>query len=123
MGLFTRRPKEAPEMVTSSGNADDDALLQQIAAHSKQRSRPRHWVHYLYCGDEVAARLAAVDIKGAGWAIKRVDEAAKGPGWVVIAERHRAVISASTVRDARAFFETVAARVPGGEYDGWEASI
>lgn len=51
----------------------------------------------------------------------RVGKPAKGPGWVVIAEQYRAVTSAESVRNARMFFEGVAARVPNGEYDGWDA--
>jgi hypothetical protein len=40
----------------------------------------------------------------------------------VVVERHGAVTSSYAVRDARLFFEGVAA-THDGSYDGWEASL
>jgi len=111
-----------PSGPPATGHAGDDALLAQIASRS-DLSAARHWVHYLYCADEPAAHRAAAEIAAAGWELQRVDAAAKGPGWVVIAERHNAVTSPDAVRAARAFFEAAASRVDGGDYDGWEASL
>lgn len=119
MAIF-RKSKSDP--ITSTGHTGDDALLAQIAARSDLKA-PRHWVHYLYSADENAARAAAADIAANGWQLQRVDVAAQGNGWVVIAERHDAVISPDDVRAARAYFEAVASRVEGGAYDGWEASL
>lgn len=80
-------------------------------------------MHYLYFMGEPQARSAAEVVSAAGWQIQRVDAAAGGgPEWVVIAESH-AVTSPSSVRDARLFFEGVAATHEGGDYDGWEASL
>jgi hypothetical protein len=77
----------------------------------------------VYVPDEPRARSAAEVFEAAGWAIQHVDESAGGgPEWVVIAERHDAVTSPTAVRDARLFFEGVAA-THDGEYDGWEASL
>jgi hypothetical protein len=119
MAIFRRSRSPATQ---PTGHVGDDALLAQIAARSDLET-PRHWVHYLYCADERAAKTAASAIAAGGWALQRVDEAAQGPGWVGIAERHGAVTSADAVREARLFFEAVAAKVPGGDYDGWEASL
>jgi len=120
MAIFRRRPKS--DVPTSTGHAGDDELLAQIAAHSDLKT-PRHWVHYLYCSDEPAARKAAAVIELAGWQLQRVDEAAEGHGWVVIAERFGAVTTPEAVQAARSFFEGVASTVVGGDYDGWEVSL
>ncbi len=119
MGLFRRRPRDPG--LAPTGDAGDDALLAMLASRSDLGS-PRHWVHYLYVADEAQARSAAEVIAAAGWGLQSVDVAATGgPDWVVIAETH-AVTTPEAVRDARQFFEGVAATHEGGEYDGWEAS-
>ena len=122
---FFRR--QAEKSVPSShlpttGHAGDDVLLAQIASRSDLEA-PRHWVHYLYVKDEPTARSAAEVVAAAGWSIQRVDVSAQGgPEGVVIAEAH-AVTSSEAVREARLFFEGVAATHDGGDYDGWEASL
>ena len=122
MGLFTRRPKEPPIAIASTGHAGDDALLVQIASASDLDTE-RHWLHYIYLPDEPRARSVAEVVTAAGWELQRVDvSAGGGPEWVVIAERHGAVTSPYAVRDARLFFEGVAA-THDGECDGWEASL
>lgn len=107
----------------STGHPGDDRLLQRIAQQSSLTAR-RHWLHYLYFPDEPSARSAAEVIRRAGWDLHEVDVAADGSeSWVVIAEKQAAVTDAESVRAARTFFEGVAASAPGGEYDGWEASL
>jgi hypothetical protein len=116
------RDAPAPPSLATTGHAGDDTLLAQIASRSDLET-PRHWVHYLYVQDEPQARSAAEAVSAAGWQIQRVDVAAGGePGWVVIAEA-QAVTSPAAVREARLFFEGVAATHEGGDYDGWEASL
>ena len=118
MGLFRRRTTASFD----TGHAGDNRLLAQLVQMS-DLSAPRHWVHYLYLSNEAQAREAAVVVQAAGWDLQKVAEsAAGGPEWVVIAERNGVVTSPEAVRDARAFFESVAQRWPGGDYDGWEAS-
>jgi hypothetical protein len=123
--LFRRqsaRVISAPSSLPPTGHAGDDALLAQIASRSDLET-PRHWVHYLYVPDEPRARSAAAVVSAAGWNIQRVEAAAGGgPAWVVIAEA-QAVTSPAAVREARLFFEGVAATHDGGDYDGWEASL
>ena len=122
MKLFRRKGAETGRVLPTAGHAGDDALLAQIASQS-DLDAPRHWVHYLYVQDESQARSAAQVISAAGWQIQRVDVAAgDGPGWVVIAEA-QAVTSPATVREARLFFEGVAATHGLGDYDGREASL
>jgi hypothetical protein len=106
----------------TTGNAGDDALLAQIAAQGDLET-PRHWVHYLYLPDEARGRSAAEVIAAAGWEIRRVDVSpGSGLEWLVIVERHDAVISPTAVREARTFLDAVAT-THDGEYDGWEASL
>ena len=115
MKLFRRQAARTTPALPTAGHAGDDALLAQIA--------PRHWVHDLYVQDAPQARSAAHVDSAAGWQIQRVDVAAGGgPGWVVIAEA-QAVTSPAAVREARLFFEGVAATHEGGDYDAWEASL
>lgn len=123
MGIFRRTvDRRSSPNLESSGHPLDDELLAQIASRSDIEAR-RHWVHYLYFKDEPQARSAALVVGSAGWQIQHVDVAAGGgPQWVVIAETH-AVTTPDAVRDARLFFEGVAATHDGGEYDGWEASL
>ena len=125
MKLFRRqaaRDARSTPALPTAGHTGDDALLAQIASQSDIET-PRHWVHYLYVQDELRARSAAEVVSAAGWQIQRVDVAAGGgPGWIVIAEA-QAVTSPAAVREARLFFEGVAATHEGGDYDGWEASL
>jgi hypothetical protein len=116
MPLFRRRPT-----LPSTGHSGDDQLLGILSKHGPLET-PRHWVHYLYTADEASARDAAGVVERAGWQLQHVDPAAQGPGWVVVAERHDAVLDVDAVREARIFFEGVASSVRGGDYDGWEAS-
>jgi hypothetical protein len=120
--LFRRQAFRTPPDLPTAGHAGDDALLAQIASRSDLEA-PRHWVHYLYVQDEPQARSAADVVSAAGWQIQRVDVAAGGGrGGVVVAEA-QAVTSPEAVREARLFFEGVAATHEGGDYDGWEASL
>jgi len=123
VGIFRRTSgRRSGSSLPTSGHPGDDELLGQIASRSAIEAA-RHWVHYLYFADEQQARSAAEVIGSAGWDIQRVDVAADGgPEWVVIAES-QAVTTPHAVREARLFFEGVAATHVGGSYDGWEASL
>jgi hypothetical protein len=114
--LFQR--KRAPR----TGNPIDDDLLGQLAART-DLSLPRHWMHFLYVADESTARAAADEVISDGWDLDRVDVAADGRGWVVIAEQHDAVLTPDRVAAARRFFEGLADRSAGGDYDGGAARV
>jgi hypothetical protein len=118
MALFRRRRTRRFD----TGHQGDDELLEMMASRG-DLGRPRHWVHYLYVADEPAAQTAAERIGVQGWSLQRIDSAAQGPGWVVIAEKHDAIVDAVSVPEAREFFEDLAASLPGGDYDGWEATL
>jgi hypothetical protein len=120
MGWFKRNTKRFNEFDT--GHRGDDELLGHISERSDLNT-PRHWIHYLYFSGERTAREAAAEIKAGGWDIQATERAAQGPGWVVIAEKHKAITSPMAVREARAYFEGIASRINGAEYDGWEVSI
>lgn len=111
MGLFDRRPN------TSTGHPGDDQLLGMLAKAPGGLEAPRHWLHYLYCGDAAGADTLEREAVAAGWTVRRVVPDYHG----IIAERRVAITPAAAV-GTRAFFEKLAASVPGGEYDGWEAS-
>ncbi|MFL6109162.1 MAG: ribonuclease E inhibitor RraB [Marmoricola sp.] len=106
----------------STGNPVDDDLLARIKAKADP-DRPRHWMHYLHVADEPAAREAAAEVLSDGWDLDRVEEARDSPGWVVVAEQHDAVLSPDRVVAARRFFEGLADRSRGGDYEGWETEV
>lgn len=117
MALFGRKPKPQPAF-PPTGNPLDDLTMQQLAIHGADFNVPRDWVHYVYCQtDEGAAELETV-ASAAGWTVRR---AATGSG--IIANRIDMPVNGHTVPEVRGFFEGLAARVPGGEYDGWEAGL
>lgn len=105
-----------------TGHPLDDDLLARLASQGDLRA-PRHWMHYLYVADEATARAAADEALSDGWDLDRVEVAADGRGWVVIAEQHDAVLTTDRVIAARRFFEGLADRSTGGDYDGWQAQV
>lgn len=123
MPLFSRRSRAASNSTFNTGHAGDDELLGIIAQRSDLNA-PRHWVHYLYFPDEASARSWSGSIEAAGWTLRTVAPAAVDDGsWVVMPERHDVVLSPDAVRDARTYFDAIAAQVESAEYDGWEASL
>lgn len=114
-------PGDGPEPQFSTGDPEDDELLRQVARHSPLDAR-RDWVHFLVCQEEAVARSAAAEIAAAGWSVQ-VDLDDENEDWFVAAEQFGVVTSADAVRQARTFFEAVAARHSGACYDGWEASV
>ena len=121
MGLFRRGPKAAPQpsapATPSTGNPDDDQLLAILAGTPSGPDAARDWIHYLYCTTAAGAASMEARAREAGWAVRRVHE---GEG--IVASRQDLAVTPSTVAEVRPFFEGLAGSVPGGEYDGWEAS-
>jgi hypothetical protein len=98
----------------------------ETLAHINSQSppgTPREWLQVLYAADEGAARAAAAEIAAEDWQIHTVEQAEDGDDWLVLAVREDVILSPDLVCSARVFFERVAARTPGGQYDGWEASL
>ncbi|NYG60408.1 regulator of RNase E activity RraB [Nocardioides daedukensis] len=120
MALFKKRDGAAeaePHM-----NPIDLETLAKINEQSSPDT-PREWLQVLYAADERAARKAADEITAADWEIRTVEEAEDGDDWLVLAARTDVILSPELVCRARAFFEKVASRTAGGQYDGWQASL
>jgi hypothetical protein len=135
MAVFRRRSGSDADPAMSTGDPEDDKILRIIAENS-QLDKPRHWVHSLCFQDQEAARTAARlianmatppdsmpgrDTAERAW----VTEVTADPhgGWLVTAEQHDVVLSASLIRSAREFFTLIIEHLHGGEYDGWRASL
>jgi hypothetical protein len=116
LGRRTRgdRPTTAgvPEAVLDDG---DRARL--LAAGESDVVRT--WSHFWYCDDERDAERVVPTMRERGWRITRMARAVDASGWVIVATRDD-VVTPAVIRSTRAFFAGLAARVAGGEYDGWE---
>ena len=116
MGIFRRKP--TGPALPSSGHEGDDQLLGFLSQTDGGLSATRHWVHYVYCDDESGAATMEATALAGGWDVRRVDPGHHG----IIAERSDLAVNLETTPDVRRFFEGLARSVPGGDYDGWEAS-
>jgi len=105
-----------------TGHSHDDDLLAELRSKTDLRA-PRHWMHVLYVNDESTARAAAAEVLSDGWDLDRVEAAPDGRNWMVVAEQHDAVLTPDRVAAARRFFEGLADRCAGGEYDGWKSAV
>jgi hypothetical protein len=75
----------------------------------------------LYLPTEESANRVAAKLRALGYEIKRVDRAATGPGWLVLANR-TLVPTESALLKFRKELESLA-KADRGEYDGWEAPV
>ena len=122
MALFRRRRHDPDARSPQLGlKYKDLLLLDNLVKAGADLTEPRHVVHYVYAGDEPAARAVADEIAARGFSVEVRDPHPEHPGqWPVVAETH-VVTTFDFVRETTDFFEAVAAR-HGAEYDGWEAS-
>lgn len=116
MALFRRKPK-LPDY-PRNGNSLDDAVMEQLALSGVDFTLNRDWVHYVYCDSAHDATSLSTAAIAAGWNVRPTQ---MGNGF--IANRADKPVNGQTVPEARQFFEGLAAQVPGGEYDGWEAAV
>ncbi len=100
-----------------SGVQLDIQLLWHIGQEPEGYTVARHWIHYLYCDDDAGAAVLEAGARAGWWAVRRVAPEYHG----IVAERSDLVVNPDSVFAARQFFEALAASVPGGDYDGWEA--
>lgn len=117
MSWFGRK-KKLPPM-----HPGDKQLLKQLRRMGYDPNKARHWLQYLYFASREDAQAAFEMLSAEGWQL--AGEILQMPGelWAVCAERRDRPVNDETVIAARKFFESVAARFAGGDYDGWEAAV
>jgi Regulator of ribonuclease activity B len=104
---------------SEDAEAGDRAVLEQLAEHGADLTKPTEFVHFLYFDDEKSTRAAVDQLgeTGYGGGARQTEDG----DFVIQAERNE-VPSMENVRRMREFMETIAAQF-GGEYDGWEAAV
>lgn len=95
----------------------DVAAVEQLETLGVDVSRPLMVQHFTYCDDEGGAAALESMATARGWAVTRVDPAYCG----IVAMRSDQVVTVDVIAQARSFFESIASKVPGGDYDGWTA--
>jgi hypothetical protein len=110
--LFGRKPRDIGEL--------DAMVIAQLRKAGADLRLPRDTIHYLYFPTQEGANVAAGMLRAEGLTAEAKPAAAGELPWVVIAN-HDYVVNDETIRAIRAVAED-AARVGGGEYDGWEAA-
>jgi len=99
----------------------DAQVIGQLKKAGSNLSKPHPIDFYLYFPTREAAERVAVKVRALGCDIKRIDPAASGPGWLVLATKTIVPVEAELVK-LRNEFETFA-RIEKGEYDGWETQV
>jgi len=105
------------------------AHAEEVCAHFPPPGPKDEVLHLLFTADEESARTAAAAVERNGYTISEVISAraagmrrqAGRKGWVVVAVRRDVTVTPEYLYTTRAFFESLALRVSGGAYDGWEA--
>jgi hypothetical protein len=124
MGLFRRKGRavdleaRSPELGLKH---KDLLLLAALQDQGADLSQPRHVLQYSYFPTHAAAAAAAADADAAHWLTEVREPLPENDAWLMLAQRHGAIVSADFVRAATDLFEEIAER-HDGEYDGWEAS-
>ena len=99
----------------------DRATIAALVDAGADLANERNVRHYLYAGSRGHIEQAGAKLETLGYSVQ-VNAAATGPGSVVIAQR-RQVLALDSVTDDRRVFEDLAAAMPAGDYDGWEAEL
>lgn len=106
----------------AQGQTGPDAqVIAQLKKAGSNLSKAHRIEFYLYLPTRESADRAAARVRGLGCGVKRLDRAASGPGWLVLATKTM-VPSESELVTLRKEFELLA-KVEAGEYDGWEAEV
>jgi len=106
----------------SSGQMSPDAqVIQQLREAGSDLSVPHPIDFYLYLPSREAADRVASKLRATAYEIKKLDRAALGPDWLVLAGK-TLIPSESELVKMRQELESLAT-AEGGEYDGWEAPI
>jgi regulator of RNase E activity RraB len=126
VGLFRRKATatiDPDERAPQTGVKFKDLLiLGQLIEAGAQLTEPRHVLHYLYFPSDAVAATAAAEARTYGFEVTVKEPLPEYPGqWLVLCERHDAVLDPDFVRTTGDLFDALAERHLG-EYDGWEAA-
>lgn len=121
-GGARREVPPAEAQVFDTGLPDDDQILATLAAHGGL-GKLRDWDHYLYVPTKAAAQVAARELEAAGWQVDPPRRGEGGGAWLVLAKQQGIQIDPDAVVAARELFQGLAARWPGGDYDGWDCTV
>lgn len=108
--------KKTKDSEPSTDDLLDLHTLQRLQEVGADTEVPRLWEHFLYCDDAAGAEHLAEQATAAGWSV--TTDTTDEP--YIVASR-TGIVNADTIAEARAFFESLATTVPGGDYDGWGA--
>ena len=111
-GIFTRWQKAAPDL--------DQQVLDQLKNAGSDLSKPHDIEFFLYFADEETANTASREVKEEVDAVK-VQQAAKGSGWLCFATRRMMPDHRELVR-LRKRFNAISLKLEG-EYDGWGTEV
>jgi hypothetical protein len=98
----------------------DAAVIAQLKKAGSNLSKPHAIEFYLYFPVREAADRVAEKIRAAGFAAK-VDRAAKGPDWIVLATKTM-VPTETALASIRRDFDAWAS-AEKGQYDGWGTPV
>jgi hypothetical protein len=104
------------------GQASQDAqVIEQLKNAGSDLSKPHPIDFFLYLPTEESANRTAETLRGLGYEIKRVDRAATGSGWLVLASRTFVPTESALLQSGQELESS--AKSNGGTYDGWEAPV
>ena len=99
----------------------DEKVLAQLKKAGSDLSKPHTIQFYLYFPSAEAANAAAVKVQTLSFAVVRVDKAAKGDDWLLLASK-RMVPGKEAITKVSSEL-TAVAKDGKGDYDGWEAQV
>ena len=99
----------------------DAQVIAQLKKAGSNLAKPHPIDFSLYVPTRDAAERAAAKVRALGCGIKRIDPAASGPGWLVLATK-TIVPTEPELTKLRNEFESLA-KIEKGDYDGWESEV
>jgi hypothetical protein len=107
--------------VAHAQGGPDAQVITQLKQAGSNISKPHPIEFYIYVPSKEAAERVAVKVRALGCGIKRMDPAASGPGWLVLATKSMVPVEADLSK-LRKHFDAIA-KAEKGEYDGWETEV
>lgn len=96
-------------------------VLAQLRTNGSDTNKPHVFEFYLYIPRKDYAGLVKEKMLESKFSEVKVQRAASGKGWMVVAQR-TLVPQKADLNDNARFLNEVAAAV-GGDFDGWEAEL